>query len=191
MIFDIDRSQVELDRAAERGLLGYPDVLGKRVQIEVPSDGSPTRYQHLQGVVSAVGPIGLVLRMVQNEYHDPQQRLTYRSTQPTRDGDELIGSVTTYTHIPWSLALVSWSERTEVPTETRPTETPVVGASPITQEMLDAATGDELDRLAQEIGANVRNAFSPHGINESDAEYRNRLRNELQWQPQRRPQRRP
>jgi len=108
MLFDIERSQVLHDQAEAKGLLGYPDVLGKTVEVLVCSAGGETWTTH--GTVTALGPIGFRLRV------EPVQYL-YQVGGSTPNLP--IARETIHRFFPWSLCVIDVVERVAIEPDER------------------------------------------------------------------------
>jgi hypothetical protein len=202
VIHNIEASQVELDRAESRGLVGYPDVLGKLVTVRVPTSGSGSRLGPAQrGTVTGLSPIGFMLRCDSPEYvFRNANGHEVKNYVPMFDERTPFALDTTFQFYPWSLVVIELVVRAalDVPPPVRDvvnndadaeasvlesfevdrhtgvvTPESIVGAGEITQAMLDIATGDELDALGRELG--IFRGVWPNGDPEMDVSYRAQL----------------
>lgn len=101
MVHDIEGDSVVLDKAQALGLMGYPDILGREVTVSLASPGSRPVVGEWQwsGTVVGIGPLGFVLRTVQ------QQTMIARG-KPRG----VAGTSTDNRFFPWPSVHVHWGE---------------------------------------------------------------------------------
>ena len=103
MVHDLDHATVTLDKGQALGLMGYPDILGKWVHVDVPGGHSE------DGMVYAVGPLGFVITttlpvVVPISAGELEARTSGTVGRPV----VMTGTRTTWNFFPWSAAIVTW-----------------------------------------------------------------------------------
>jgi hypothetical protein len=96
MVHDIEGGSVVLDKAQALGLMGYPDILGREITVSYATTVN-RHADEWEGVATAVGPIGFILR-------------TVHATTVLVRSDSISGTHTAYRFFPWTAVMIYWSE---------------------------------------------------------------------------------
>lgn len=116
MLFDIERSQVLHDQAEAKGLLGYPDVLGKTVEVLVYAGGDTWTTR---GTVTALGPIGFRLRVESTQNVFAGRFGDFVDSAETYEGRNPVARMVISRFFPWSLCVIDVVERVAIEPDER------------------------------------------------------------------------